>query len=81
MDVPAFSQGLEYWADPSHWPCPSCGNSYIAHYKLQFWKEFDGYNSNSFTYNMLARNPAGSINPPPEPKSPGYSSKPGKWYQ
>ena len=51
--------------------CPSCG----ANYKLT------SYNSNTFVFNMLSQNPAGSTRPPAASYvAPGYSQQGGAWY-
>jgi RHS repeat-associated protein len=51
--------------------CPSCG----ANYRLT------QYNSNTFVFNMLSQNPAGSSRPPAASYiAPGYSQQGGAWY-
>jgi len=56
--------GAEYW---SQWQttgvkCPSCGKDYVAGIP----RIDDGYNGNTWVYNMLTQNPAGRIEVPPD---------------
>jgi RHS repeat-associated protein len=59
----ALMKGASYWAQPGH-VCPSCGASY----------QRTSYNSNTWVFNMLSHNPAGSITPPTDflKPVPGY---------
>jgi hypothetical protein len=63
--------GSEYFTNH---PCPTCtggqeGYNFLLH------------NSNSFVYNMLNSDPAGSIPVPAAPIfTPGYAMKPDDWY-
>ena len=58
--------------------CPSCGENYDA---LRAGPDLvhliDGYNSNTFVYNMLLG--AGMV-PPGMGRAPGYHPAPGQWY-
>ena len=58
--------------------CPSCRENYDA---FKFGPDlvnlFDGYNSNTFVYNMILG--AGMV-PPGMGRAPGYHSAPGNWY-
>ncbi len=73
---------LNYWASPANrLNCPSCGKDYRQFFLNDLTSAFDGYNSNTFTYNMLSQDPAGSIAPPAERAAPGYHNAPGQWYQ
>lgn len=65
--------GSNYFLNGVH-PCPTCTGGQEG-YNLIF------HNSNSFVFNMLSRDPAGSIPPPPAPSiTPGYALKPDDWY-
>jgi RHS repeat-associated protein len=67
----ALIGGSQYFL--SH-PCPTCTGGQEG-YNLIF------HNSNSFVYNMLQFNPAGSIAPPPSAFfTPGYVMRPDNWY-
>jgi len=65
-------QGSEYW---THLDCPECGTSYVR-------GPFGAYNSNTWTYNMMDQDPAGSIFPPKiAGPAPGYRFDPeGDYY-
>jgi hypothetical protein len=55
--------------------CPSCGSNY----RLWFLRgsSIDGYNSNTWVYNMLA---GVGLTPPAQARAPGYHLAPGNWY-
>jgi RHS repeat-associated protein len=57
--------------------CPSCTPNYHAWIPTDLIHLFDGYNSNTYTYNMIY---GAGFQPPPEPGSPGYHRAPGNWY-
>jgi len=57
--------------------CPSCGPNYKAWIATDLLDLFDGYNSNTYTYNMVF---GAGLQPPPEGSSPGYHLAPGAWY-
>jgi len=60
--------------------CPSCGDNYQAWIVTDLAHPLDGYNSNTYTYNMLSE--AGIV-PPKERRCPGYhkaAPKSGSWY-
>jgi len=68
----ALSERSLYFASGN--PCPTCTGGDLG-YNFLF------NNSNSFVYNMLWRNPAGSILPPgPFLLLPAYAPKGGTWY-
>jgi len=71
-------EALEYWTNNP--PCPSCTPNYRYWFPTDILNFFDGYKSNTFTFNMLMQNPAGPIIPPPMPAAPGYHEVPGNWY-
>lgn len=79
----ALVNGSEYFAqhtgsglnqsDYAH-PCPTCSGGQEGY-------NFLLHNSNSFVYNMLSRDPAGSIPPGSAPAfTPGWAMKPDDWY-
>ena len=57
--------------------CPSCTPNYHAWIATDLVNLFDGYNSNTYTYNMIY---GAGLQPPPESRSPGYHRAPGNWY-
>ena len=73
--IQKLEQGLEaaYWSRT----CPSCGSNYRGWVRTDLVHFLDGFNSNSWTYNMVA---GAGMTPPKEPRSPGYHYVPGKWY-
>ncbi len=75
----ALVRRLEYWALWEHFPCPSCGSNYRTWFQSDS-DLFDGYNSNTFTFNMLMQNPVGPIIPPRVSRAPGYHTADGEWY-
>jgi RHS repeat-associated protein len=79
----ALVSGSEYFAqhtgsglnqsDYAH-PCPTCSGGQEGY-------NFLLHNSNSFVYNMLSTDPAGSIPPGAGPAiTPGWAKKPDDWY-
>jgi len=55
-------------------PCPTCSGGQEGY-------NFLLHNSNSFVYNMLSQDPAGSIPPGSAPAfTPGWAMKPDDWY-
>jgi hypothetical protein len=74
-------KGLDYFSfGVGGHQCPSCGTNYrVAFFS---WSHFvDGYNSNTFIYNMIFYNPQGSVTPPSAPwPTPGYHNAAGDWY-
>jgi RHS repeat-associated protein len=52
--------------------CPSCGVRYRRWFPTDLVHFFDGFNSNTFTYNMIEAVETPGLKPPPEPLSPGY---------
>ncbi len=60
-------------SDYAH-PCPTCSGGQEGY-------NFLLHNSNSFVYNMLSKDPAGSIPPGSAPAfTPGWAMKPDDWY-
>ena len=60
--------------------CPSCGANYQAWIRTDLLHFFDGYNSNTFTFNMIK---GAGMKPPKEGRCPGYheaAPKSGSWY-
>ncbi len=57
--------------------CPSCGANYRLVFATDLLHLFDGFNSNTFSYNMLK---GAGMTPPPISRAPGYHADQGKWY-
>jgi hypothetical protein len=74
----ALVAGLSYWVENP--PCPSCGSNYRAFFPTSHG--IDGYNSNTFKFNMLFQDPVGRIQPPLAfaSNAPGCHYSPGPWY-
>jgi hypothetical protein len=60
----ALVAGLDHWVGGTGNVFPSCSENYRAWFPSG--RLIDGYNSNSFVYDMLAHNPEGKIEPPPK---------------
>jgi hypothetical protein len=57
--------------------CPSCGANYHEWVRTDLLNFFDGFNSNTWVYNMISGTGA---KPPPQSRAPGYHQAPGAWY-
>jgi RHS repeat-associated protein len=58
--------------------CPSCGDNYKYWIPTDLFHFFDGFNSNTWVYNMILG--AGMTPPNMGRRTPGYHQAPGAWY-
>jgi hypothetical protein len=58
--------------------CPSCGDNYDAYRFVDLVHPIDGFNSNTWVYNMILG--AGMSPPGMGHRTPGYHQAPGAWY-
>jgi hypothetical protein len=73
--IEKLKEGVEDAADSRS--CPSCGANYRFLFARDLLHLLDGYNSNTWAYNMIS---GAGMKPPPQSRAPGYHAAPGKWY-
>jgi RHS repeat-associated protein len=73
--VDKLKKGLEKARQSSS--CPSCGANYREWIRTDLLNFFDGFNSNTWVYNMIS---GAGMTPPPQSRAPGYHQAPGPWY-
>jgi RHS repeat-associated protein len=73
--IKKLKAGLEYWVDRQ--TCPSCGKAYDGFKPTDLVNFFDGFNSNTFVYNMIL---GAGMSPPGFGRAPGYHWADAVWY-
>jgi RHS repeat-associated protein len=57
--------------------CPSCEANYHEWVRTDLVHFFDGFNSNTWVFNMIS---GAGMKPPNQSRAPGYHNAPGPWY-